>query len=209
MDIIISKMLSDGRSWPCRKSKKFLRDLTRLIGRKRSSYNLQFMQAVAEKYKLMIALESAIKDGELQYVTDYLKVSGSLRDDLKMLQLPAKLIPQIVKDEDKEKKQSALDLSKLSVEELRALRKIVLKGSEQAVEEEEPTPLMIAHEPLVEENREELKVRRTKTPTDIEMEPLPIPPQGETLEEREERIRFYHWEKMMKKLNKDKGPWEE
>lgn len=205
MDIIISKMLGDGRSWANRKSKRFLRDLTRLIGRKRSSYNLQFIQAVAEKYKLMIALESAIKDGELQYVTDYLKVSGSLRDDLKMLQLPAKLIPQIVKDEDKESNQSALDLNKLSVEDLQVLRRIILKGSGQAGEKEPPRLEYCPPVELVEERVKEPS--KAKEPEIIDVKTLPCPPQkGETEEQRDQRIANYHRAKMEKEIE-DKDWW--
>lgn len=143
--------------------------------------------------------EEQIRNGDHTSESFYISLCNSLRRDLSTLG---------IRGVTKEPVKEGLDLSKLSLDELLALRKIVLKANGQSVEEEKQVPLLeYCPEVEIMEQKEEAKSDETEIVETINMNPLPTTSQ-ETEEEREERIQYHHWLKMRKGLQKDPEPWD-
>ena len=219
MDSLLELEVNDGRRPATKAAKRFEKELRRRLkgwyGKKHKPEQEFEIVPLVNKYRLMMALQGLTIGGETTYLMDYLRVSDSLRADLRALNISG-LIPEPDKDDEIE---SPYDLSKLSIPELRVLRFLTQKASGEPVQGYDiydalseimqgiqPVSGLLEYKPNPEPVVVEKKVVRTKQPKH-EIEPLPIQQQGETEEEREERIRFYHWDKMMKA--RDKGPWEE
>ena len=221
MDSILELEVNDGRRPATKAAKKFEKELRRRLkgwyGKKSKPEQEFEIVPLVNKYRLMMALQGLTIGGEITYLTDYLRVSDSLRADLRVLNISG-LIPEPDKDDET---QSPYDLSKLSVPELWVLRFLTQKASGELVQGYDiydalseimqgiqPVSGLLEYKPNPEPVVVEKKVVRTKQPKS-EIEPLPIQPQGETEEEREERIQHHHWQKMRKGLlQKDPDPWD-
>lgn len=218
MDSILELEVNDGRRPATKAAKKFEKELRRRLkgwyGKKHKPEQEFEIVPLVNKYRLMMALQGLTIGGETTYLTDYLRVSDSLRADLRALKISG-LIPDSERDDETE---TPYDLSKMSIPELQVLRFLIQKASGEPVQgcdiydslsemmqSIRPVSGLIEYQPTNPKPVvEEKKVRRTKQPP---MEPsLVIPPQGETETEREERINYLHWQKMHD--NRDKGPWE-
>ena len=222
MDSILELEVNDGRRPATKAAKKFEKELRRRLkgwyGKKHKPEQEFEIVPLVNKYRLMMALQGLTIGGEITYLTDYLRVSDSLRADLRALNISG-LIPD--SDEGDDEIELPYDLSKMSIPELQVLRFLIQKASGEPVQgydiydallemmqSIQPVSGLIEYKPNPEPVVVEKKVVRTKQPKH-ETEPLPIQQKGETEEEREERIQHHHWQKMRKGLlQKEPDPWD-
>ena len=134
MDSLLELEVNDGRRPATKAAKKFEKELRRRLkgwyGKKHKPEQEFEIVPLVNKYRLMMALQGLTIGGETTYLMDYLRVSDSLRADLRALNISG-LIPEPDKDDET---QSPYDLSKLSVPELRVLRFITQKASGELVQ---------------------------------------------------------------------------
>lgn len=230
MDSLLELELNDGRRPAGKAARKFEKELLR---RKTGWYGKKYkpdqdfeIAPLVGKYRLMVALQVLTTNGETTYLSDYLRVSDSLRADLRALNLSG-MIPG---SDEKVETESSYDLSKMSVSELRVFKFLIQKANGSSVQGDtsnvyeslldlarslQPPVALLEHEPILKEvttapePEPEARIREKTAPL-----PTPLPQkqgqdQRESEEERQARIEFFHWERMRKGLEKDPGPWDD
>lgn len=220
MDSLLELEINDGRRPATKAARRFERELLR---RKTGWYGKKYqpeqdfeIAPLVSKFRLMTALQVLTTNGETTYLSDYLRVSDSLRADLRALNLSG-IMPNPAgageSNGDKEEGSTALNLEKLSVPELLILRFLVAKLHDEPGDSDiyetllemarslHPPLALLEYCPPVEEAP--VKVRQSKP-----SKPVPPAPQGETEEQKDQRIQNYHWQKMRKDLVKDPDPWD-
>lgn len=189
-----TKLIVDNRTRLGRELKRHRQRLLDSLGHVPSSAETILIDRVIQKTLRCERFEEAIQQGDHSSESFYISLCNSLRRDLVTLGIRGSMKEPVPVKE-------GLDLNKLSVEDLLALRRIVLKGTGQVIEESPPlleyspeSELVVEEPTASSEDKEPEVIYITPCP------PTPSPQKGETEEERQARIENYHHEKMMKEI---------